>query len=133
MRLTEFLTEQQLRNVHDALEIASLALPNTYKINQLKNNDFYPIYRFGVAIAAVRGESGTDDVMNDFEPEFRAESMWGENQIVSSFDPNVGQVIDKALRKINKPGKTSVSSASSDEMADTNKGSPIKAFKGYSR
>lgn len=131
MRLTEFLTEQQLRNVHDALEIASLALPNTYKINQLKNNDFYPIYRFGVAIAAVRGESGIDDVMNGYEPEFRAESMWGENQIVSSFDPNVGQVIDKALRKINKPGKTSVSTASSDEMSDTNKGSPVKAFKGY--
>ena len=131
MRLTEFLTEQQLRNVHDALEIASLSLPNTYKINQLKNNDFYPIYRFGVAIAAVRGESGTDDVMNGYEPDFRAESMWGENQIVSSFDPDVGKVIDKALGKINKPGKTMVSSPGSDEMTDTNKGSPIKAFKGY--
>lgn len=131
MRIKEFLTEQQLRDVHDALEIASLALPNTYKINQLKNNDFYPIYRFGVAIAAVRGESGTDDIMNGFEPSFRAETLWGENQIVSSFDPNVGKVIDKALSKINKPGKTMVSSAGSDEMTDTGKGSPIKAFKGY--
>jgi len=131
MRLTEFLTEQQLKDVHDALDIASLSLPYTYKITQLKNNDFYPIYRFGVAIAAVRSESGKDDVMNGFKPNFEAESKWGENQIVSSFDPDVGQVIDKALRKINKQGKTIVSSPGSEEMKDTNKGSPVKAFKGY--
>ena len=37
MRAAEFLTEQQLRDVHDALDIASLSLPYTYKITQLKN------------------------------------------------------------------------------------------------
>jgi hypothetical protein len=31
-----------------------MALPNTYVIPELKNNDFYDLYRFGVAIAAVR-------------------------------------------------------------------------------
>jgi len=133
MRLKEILTEQQLQDVHDALDIASLSLPYTYKMNQLKNNDFYPIYRFGVAIAAVRGESGNDDVMNGYRPNFEAESQWGENQIVSSFDPNVGQVIDKALRKINKPGKKLVSSPGSIEMKDANKGSPIKPFRGYAK
>lgn len=131
MRVKEFLTEQQMQDVHDALDIASLALPYTYKMNQLKNNDFYPIYRFGVAIAAVRGEEGKDDVRNGFEPEFRAESLWGENQVVSSFDPDIGRVIDKALGKIHKPGKTVVSTSGSEEMTDTNKGSPVKAFKGY--
>ena len=133
MRLKEILTEQQLQDVHDALDIASLSLPYTYKMTQLKNNDFYPIYRFGVAIAAVRGESGTDDVMNGYRPNFEAESQWGENQIVSSFDPNVGQVIDKALRKINKSGKKLVSSPGSSEMKDANIGSPIKPFRGYAK
>ena len=131
MRLKEFLTEQQLNDVHDALDIAGLSLPNTYKMTQLKNNDFYPLYRFGVAIAAVRGESGDDHVENGYKPNFKAESLWGEHQIVSSFDPNIGKVIDQALNKIHKPGKKIVSTPGSEEMKDTNKGSPIKPFKGY--
>lgn len=131
MRLKEFLTEEQLQDVHDALSIAQLSLPYTYKLNDLKNNDFYPIYRFGVAIAAVRSEEGTDDVQNGYKPEFEPESQWGENQIITSFDPHVGSVIDKALKKIGKPGKKMVSSSGSEEMKDTNKGSPMKAFKGY--
>lgn len=117
--------------MHDALSIAQLSLPYTYKLNDLKNNDFYPIYRFGVAIAAVRSEEGTDDVQNGYKPEFEPESQWGENQIITSFDPHVGSVIDKALKKIGKPGKKMVSSSGSEEMKDTNKGSPMKAFKGY--
>lgn len=133
MRLREFLTEQQLSDVHDALDITDLSLPNTYVLSQLKNNDFYPIYRFGVAIAAVRGESGDDNIMNGFRPDFRAESEWGENQVITSFDPNIGKVIDKALKKVNKSGKKLVSTPGSDEMADTNKQSLLKQFKGYSK
>lgn len=133
MRLKEFLTEQQLDDIHDALDIARLALPYTYKMNQLKNNDFYPLYRFGVAIAAVRGETGDDGVMNDYRPEFHAESEWGENQVVSGFDPDLGKVVDKALRKIGKPGKKVVSTPGSEEMQDTNLSSPLKPFKGYKK
>ena len=131
MRLKEFLTEQQLKDVHDALDIARLSLPYTFKMDQLKNNDFYPLYRFGVAIAAVRGEEGKDDVMNGYRPDFRAESEWGENQVVSGFDPGLVNVVDKALRKINKPGKKVVSTPGSEEMKDTNKNSLLKPFKGY--
>lgn len=131
MRAKEFLTEQQLQDVHDALDITNLSLPYTYKITDLKNNDFYPIYRFGVAIAAVRGEEGNDNILNGHTPEFRAESQWGENQVVTSFDPDIGRVIDKALNKINKSGKKAMSSQGSIEMKDTNKGSPVKPFKGY--
>lgn len=132
MRAKEFITENKLSDVHDALEIVGRSLPYTYKMTQLKNNDFYPIYRFGVALAAVRGEEGKDNVLNGFKPEFHAESAWGENEIVSSFDPDLGRVIDKALGKINKPGKTSMSSPGSQEMKDTNTQSPITSFKGYS-
>ncbi len=134
MRAREFITEQKLSDVHDGLDVAAKALPNTFVIPELKNQDFYDLYRFGVAIAAVRGEEGQNDgVMDGHEPEFRAESQWGEHQIVSSFDPNVGQVIDKALAKVNKSGKKAVSTPTSDEMDDTTYSSPIKPFKGYKR
>jgi len=134
MRAYEFITEQRLDQVHDGLDVANKSLPNTYVIPELKNNDFYELYRFGVAIAAVRGEQGLDDgVLSGDEPEFRAETSWGEQQIVSSFDPNVGQIIDKALAKVGKSGKKEVSSPSSDEMDDTGTGSPMKPFRGYKR
>jgi len=132
MRAKEFLTEQQLADVHDALDVAALSLPYTYMMPELQNSNFYNIYRFGVAIAAVRGETGdSDGVQNQNRPDFRATSEWGQNLIVSSFDPNIGKVIDKALAKTNHKGKIAVSSPGSDEMDDTNKGSPIKPFKGY--
>jgi hypothetical protein len=134
MRAKEFITEQKLQDVHDGLDIADKSLPNTYIIPSLQNQDFYELYRFGVAIAAVRGEGGIKDgVQNGNEPEFRATSSWGENQIVSSMDSGVGELIDKALAKIGKSGKKSVSSPSSDEMDDTLTQSPVRAFKGYKR
>ena len=134
MRAREFITETALSKVHDGLEVASMALPNTYVIPELKNNDFYDLYRFGVAIAAVRGESGNDNVQNGFEPKFKAESSWGEHQVVSSeFDKDIGKTIDQALKKVGKSGKKQVSTPGSDEMDDTSTQSPIKGFKGYKK
>jgi hypothetical protein len=134
MRAKEFIFEQRLDQVHDGLEVASMALPNTYVIPELKNNDFYELYRFGVAIAAVRGESGTDDVQNGHKPDFKAASSWGENQVVSSeFDADIGQIIDQALKKVGKSGKTLASTPGSDEMDDTSTQSTLKPFKGYKR
>lgn len=129
MRAKDFLTEQSMDEVHDLLDVARYSLPYTYKLNDLKNQDFYEIYRFGVAIAAVRGEEGLQ--LNQYKPEFRAESRWGENQVVSSFDPNLKDTVKKALRKVNKSGITTVSTPGSDEMGDTQRGSVLKAFKGY--
>ena len=132
MRAREFIIETALTKVHDGLDVASMSLPNTYVIPDLKNSDFYDLYRFGVAIAAVRGESGTDNVQNKFEPDFRAESSWGEHQVVSSeFDKDIGKTIDQALKKVGKSGKKLVSTPSSDEMDDTMHSSPVKPFKGY--
>jgi hypothetical protein len=132
MRAREFITEQKLSDAHDGLDVANKSLPNTFVIPELKNQDFYDLYRFGVAIADVKGNMGDDNV-NNYKPDFRAESSWGENQIVSSFDPNVGKVIDQALAKVGKHGKKSVSTPTSDEMDDTMKQSPIKPFKGYKK
>lgn len=130
MRAYEFITE----SVTDGLNVAAYALPNTYVIPELKNNDFYELYRFGLAIADVRGTSGIDDgVQNQFKHDFEAESEWGENQVVSSFDPNIGQVIDQALKKVNKSGKKLVSTTGSDELPNTGKESVLKPFKGYKK
>lgn len=133
MRAREFITESSLSSVHDGLDVAALALPNTYVITDLKNSDFYELYRFGLAIAAVRGESGDDDVMNGYKPKFEPETSWGEHQVVSSFDPNVGKVVDAALKKVGKSGKKSVSTKGSDEFGDTHKNSPMKPFSGYKK
>lgn len=132
MRAREFLTEQELSDVHDGLDVAFLSLPYTYMIPELSNSNFYDIYRFGVAIAAVRGEGGSEDKVQDKDrPKFRPESKLGKHPTVSSFDPNVGKVIDQALSKVNRHGKVAVSSAGSEEMKDTSKVSPVRAFKGY--
>ena len=134
MRAKEFITETVLSKVHDGLDVASMSLPNTYVIPELKNSDFYDLYRFGVAIAAVRGEGSNDGVQNNYKPEFRAESSWGEHQVVSSeFDKDIGNIIDQALHKVGKSGKKMVSTPKSDEMDDTLTQSPIKGFKGYKR
>ena len=137
MRLKEFLTEQQMSDVHDLLDVARLSLPYSYRLDNLKNNDFYPIYRFGVAIADVRGEQANENPANKnldpYKPKFRAQSSWGENAVVTGFDPNLENIIKKAASKINKSGITNMSTPGSEEMKDTYKGSPIKPFKGYGR
>ena len=133
MRAREFIFEQKLSDVHDGLDIVNRSLPHTYVLPELKNQDFYEIYRFGVALADVRGNMGDVKNIDPYKPEFRAESSWGENQIVSSFDKDIGNIIDQALKKVNKSGKISVSTPGSDEFDDTLKQSPIKPFKGYKR
>ena len=133
MRAKEFITEQKLSDVHDGLDVANKALPNTFVMPELKNSDFYDIYRFGVAIADVRGSMDNPETIDPYKPEFRPQSTWGENLVVSSFDPNIGKVIDQALKKVNKSGKKSVSTPGSDEVDDTMKVSPLKPFKGYKR
>jgi hypothetical protein len=130
MRAYEFITE----SVTDGLNVASYALPYAYVIPELKNNDFYELYRFGLAIADVRGTSGTEDgVQNKFKHDFQATSEWGEQQVVVSFDPNIGKVIDKALKKVDKHGKKLVSTPGSDELPNTGTQSTLKPFKGYKK
>lgn len=134
MRAHEFITESDPNDRKNGLELAARPLPNTFVIPSLTNQDFYDLYRFGLAIADVRGEGGQDDgVQNGFKQKFEAESAWGEHQVVTSFDPDIGTVIDKALKKVNKSGKTQVASARSQEQTDVDKVSPIKAFKGYKK
>lgn len=130
MRAHEFITE----SVTDGLHVAAYALPDTYILPELKNQDFYELYRFGLAIADVRGEGDEDGVQNGYRHKFEAESDWGEHQVVTSFDSNIGSVIDKALKKVNKKGKKLVSTpGGSKEIPSTGTQSTLKPFKGYKK
>lgn len=135
MRAYEFITESaNPLDTQSGMKLGERPLPHTYIIPDLTNQDFYQLYRFGLAIAAVRGEDGQDDgVQNGHKQKFKAESEWGEHQIVSSFDPEIDKVIDKALGKINKKGKKLVSTPTSQETTDTILTSPLKPFKGYKK
>jgi N-acyl-D-aspartate/D-glutamate deacylase len=134
MRAYEFINESfDPNDKENGLELARKPLPYTYVIPELSNQDFYEIYRFGLAVAAVRGEGGQEDGVQNkkYQRPFEAESAWGEHEVVTSFDPNIGKVIDQALKKVNKRGKKLVSTPTSQEPSDVKHVSPIKAFKGY--
>ena len=127
MRSKEFIAEQTVERMQDDVV---RALPTTYVIPELKNQDPYLQYRFGVAMAGAKGKKQREA---DGVPSYSKESVWGENQIVSSIDPDIGDWIDEALRELGMKGKKLISTPKSEEAKDTGIVSPIKAFKGYKK
>lgn len=110
-------------------EVAA-ALPSTFAIPELKNNDPYLQYRFGVALAGAKGASKR---ARDQVPEFSRETPWGENAIISSIDPDIEIYIDDALQQMGLRGKILISTRKSEEAPDVGRSSPIKPFDGYPR
>ena len=126
MRAHEFITEGRTGSL--APDVAR-ALPATYVIPELPNQDPYLQYRFGVAMAAAKSAKAR---AGDGIPPFEKSSAWGENQIVIGYmDPNTGEYIDDALKQMGLRGKRMISTPTSEESADTDKVSPVKAFKGF--
>lgn len=123
MRAREFIVE----NLETSTLNMTKAMPATYAIPALQNQDPYLQYRFGVAIAKAKGQKNKDFV----DHKYSAESIWGENQIVVSFDPDVEKYIDQALIEIglNPSDKKLISSPRSEELDDTNKVSPVAKIK----
>lgn len=130
MRAREFITEQR-----ELPPEISEPLRYTYVLPGLSAADPYRNYRFGVAMARARSDRGKDqDQIDAFIPPWEAETAFGEHGVISGFDANVDPVIDMALKMTNTPGgKKLVSSAASEEPANTDKVSPIRPFKGYPR
>ena len=130
MRAWEFITEQRA-----ALSVdISRALPGTYIIPGLPNNDFYKQYRFGVALAGARGQ--LERVQDSIPPyNFEKETPWGENMIVSSYmDSEIDKDIDYAMKETGvEGGKILISTNKSEEAPDVDKSSPVKPFKGYKK
>ena len=106
------------------------ALPATFVIPELQNNDAYHQYRFGVAIAGAKGRKKREE---DNVARYNAQSAWGENQVVVSYDPHVDEYIDDALKQLGLKGKRMISTRKSEEAVDVDKRSPVNAFKGYGR
>jgi hypothetical protein len=104
---------------------------NTYVIPELSNQDSYLQYRFGVALAAARG---IEQRRAEGSPEFDPESVWGENTVVMSLDPGVGEHIETALAMMKLGGsKRLITSKKSTEPQYVHSNSPLKGFGGYPR
>ena len=130
MRAQEFITESRIGTI---TQDVGLALPGAFKIPALKNQDPYLQYRFGVAIA---GAKGAEQRRKDGVPPFDGkESVFGENEIVVSYDPHVVDYIHDALRAMGMPPSDAVQigTLKSEEMPEVVKVSPVKPFKGYGR
>jgi hypothetical protein len=128
MRAKEFIVEQK-----ELPPEQSGPMQNTYVMPGLTAQDPYKTYRFGVAMARARSDKATDGV-NDFRPNWSAETAFGEQAVIVGFNSDVDPVIDQALAMTKTPGgKKLVSTPKSEEPATVSTKSPIKGFKGYPR
>ena len=125
MRAHEFITEGRTGSLQD--DVAK-ALPATYVIPELPNQDPYLQYRFGVAIA---GAKGAKKRAEDNVPKFSEKSAFGENEIVVSYGEDMGPIIADALKSMGMSGKKQISTTKSEEVNDIDAKSPVIAFKGY--
>ncbi len=126
MRAREFITEQA-----DLPEETKEPMKNTFVLPGLSASDPYKNYRFGVAMARARSDQATDAV-NDFRPNWSAETAFGEHAVIVGFSNNVDPVIDAALKMTKTPGgKKPVSTAASEEPEFVGTQSPVKGFEGY--
>ena len=132
MRAREFIAEDTLGRTGSITQDVALALPGAYKIPKLQNSDPYWQYRFGVAIAGAKGRAQRK---KDGVPDYEKESIFGEDEIIVSYDPNVETWIDDALHSMGMSSKDCVRIATqaSEEMPDVDKVSPVKGFAGYKR
>jgi hypothetical protein len=124
MRAKEFIVEARIGSLQDDV---ARALPATYVIPALKNQDPYKQLRFGVAIAAAKSSKHRQDEQTSFEPQ----SAWGENEIVISYDPSAEEFIDDALKMVglSPSDKKLISTLKSEEATDVVTKSPVPTKK----
>lgn len=124
MRAKEFINE----SVKPLDVEVSRALPGSWVIPALKNQDPYRQLRFSVALAGAKGAKRREE---DGVPQFNGETIWGENQIIVGYGDNIEQYIDDALQQLGISGKKQISTSKSEEMVSVNKQSVTKPFGGY--
>ena len=119
MRAKEFINEGRTGSIQD--DVAD-ALPSTFAISALQNQDPYKQYRFGVALAKAKGSSKSDGI-----PSFEPRTAWGENAIVVAYDNESELMIDQALKDVGlgSGSKKLISTPRSEEAKDVNKNSSV--------
>lgn len=124
MRAKEFIIEARSGSLQD--DVAK-ALPATYVIPKLPNQDPYKQLRFGIAIAAAKSAKHRQDEQTSFAPQ----SAWGENEVIISYDPSIPEIIDDALELVGMSSKDKklISTAKSEEAKDVSKLSPVPTKK----
>ncbi len=110
------------------------SLPQAFSIPALSSNNPYDQYKFGVAIASARGrQQRLDDGIGDFK-KTDLDEVFADHEVVVSFDPNIGKIIDDALKQIGVSGKkVRIGVEGSRESTDVQKQSPVSSFRGYPR
>ena len=119
MRAKEFINEGIRGREGSLIDDVASALPATFAIPSLQNQDPYLQYRFGIALAKAKGSS-THDI-----PPFEAESAWGENAIIVAYDPESEKMIDQALKDVGAGSKRLISTPKSEEGKTVQTVSPV--------
>jgi hypothetical protein len=124
MRAREFISEQ----AHGSLQPGvAEALPSTFIIPGLPNQNSYVQYRYGVALAGAGAKEALEKEGSDT---FHKESPWGDGMIIVAYDESEVDLMKKALAMMNVGGATQISTAKSQESSTTGKISPVRSVKG---
>ena len=116
MRAREFINESREGSIQD--DVAD-ALPSTFAIPALQNQDPYLQYRFGMALASAGGNKSVD------RSHFSPNTPWGENAIVVAYDNESEKMIDQAAKEVNAGAVNLISTPKSTEVKTVNKTSPV--------
>ena len=98
MRAKEFITEQYSLPPEQADPMS-----HVFVLPGVQSSDPYQIYRFGVALARARSDTGTDKIPN--MPAWSPTAAFGEEAVVAGFNASVGPLIDQALKMSGLPEK----------------------------
>ena len=115
MRAKEFITEE---NVGSLTKGVKHALAGVQAFPDLKNQDAYLQYRFGIALAAaMASKEGVP---------FNPESAFGENMIMAAYSSADQEIIDLASKlDPHARSKKILSTMKSEEAKDIDKTSPM--------
>lgn len=116
MRASEFIIEDATGSL--APGVAN-ALPATWVLPDLKSQDPYLQYRFGLALAAARAQKAGEVTYSD-------ESMFGEKMVVMAYSKEEEQTLNLALTLFGKDNASQlISTRSSKESSDVSTKSPV--------
>lgn len=113
MKIKEILSEGGTGSLTTGV---ARAMPTTWELPELKNQDPYLQYRMGMALASARSGEHLD-----------TESAFGENMSIVGYTEADNETVKLALKLLGKPyadGARSISTTKSEEAPDVNKSSP---------